>query len=104
DFSGSELQKMLTGKIDGKVNEFDYHQAASALQKTLTTMQNQLVTAAHDVSDGGLGGTLAEMIFDTSLGMAVAMNDLANRMLSETAGGIGLTVKPADQAAFQKAP
>ena len=32
DYSGPELQKMLTGKIDGKVNEFDYHQAASALQ------------------------------------------------------------------------
>lgn len=30
-------------------------------------MQNQLVTAAHDVSEGGLGVTLAEMIFDTSL-------------------------------------
>src|SRR5699024_8232411 len=102
DFSGSELQKMLTGKIDGKVNEFDYHQAASALQKALTVMQDQLVTAAHDVSEGGLGVTLAEMIFDTSLGMDVEMNDQANRLFSETPGRIVLTVKPADQAAFEK--
>ena len=102
DYSGSELQKMLTGKIDGKVNEFDYHQAVSALQKALTAMQDQLVTAAHDVSEGGLGVTLAEMIFDTSLGMDVEMNDQANRLFSETPGRIVLTVKPADQAAFEK--
>ena len=65
-------------------------------------MQDQLVTAAHDVSEGGLGVTLAEMIFDTSLGMDVEMNAQANRLFSETPGRIVLTVKPADQAAFGK--
>ena len=45
---------------------------------------------------------VAEMLFDTSLGMTIKINDQANRLFSEIPGRIVLMIKQADQEMFEK--
>lgn len=102
DFSGSEVQKVLTGKINGYVKEFDYQKAVERLKRILISMNNQLVTAAHDISEGGLGVALAEMMIGSSFGLDVRL-EMDNALLfSETPGRMVVTIKASNQTSFEK--
>jgi phosphoribosylformylglycinamidine synthase len=61
DFSGSEIQKMLTGTIAGTVR-IDLDAEKSNQDVVLGAIQAGLVASAHDLSEGGLAVALAESL------------------------------------------
>lgn len=104
DYAGSELQKMMTGDISGIVKSFDLHHVHQYMQRLLTTMENGLVSSAHDLSEGGLGVALAETIFKTDLGLKIDLADQpAARLFSETPGRFIVTVAPEKVTEFEQA-
>lgn len=102
DFAGSELQKMLTGKISGTLAPLDLKQLAQTFTNLHQAMKQGLVTSSHDASEGGLGVCLAELFFKTELGAKVKFDLSAAELFSETAGRFLVTVAKKDQQAFEK--
>lgn len=104
DYAGSELQKMVTGDISGIVKSFDLHHVHQYMQRLLKTMENGLVSSAHDLSEGGLGVALAETVFKTDLGLKIDLADQpAARLFSETPGRFIVTVAPEKVTEFEQA-
>lgn len=104
DYAGSELQKMMTGDIGGIVKSFDLHHVHQYMQRLLKTMENGLVSSAHDLSEGGLGVALAETVFKTDLGLKIDLADQpAARLFSETPGRFIVTVAPEKVTEFEQA-
>ena len=96
DYAGSELQKMLNGDLSGTLPALDLQAIHEYCQKLHQQMVAGNVTAAHDVSEGGLGVALAEMLFQGETGMQLDLRSLtAAQLFSETAGRLVVTV-PAD--------
>lgn len=54
DFNGSELQKLQTGEVTGKLFDFDLEAEKQHQHFVLKAIREHLITAAHDLSDGGL--------------------------------------------------
>lgn len=103
DYAGSELQKMMTGDISGIVESFDLHHVHQYMQRLLTTMENGLVSSAHDLSEGGLGVALAETVFKTDLGLKIDLADQPTaRLFSETPGRFIVTVAPEKATEFEQ--
>jgi phosphoribosylformylglycinamidine synthase len=101
DFSGSELQKMLTGEISGRI-DFDLETEKSNQDFVLKAITDGLVSSAHDLAEGGLAIALAESAFANGLGVDVKV-DLTNAQLfSETQGRFVLSISPENQVAFEK--
>jgi phosphoribosylformylglycinamidine synthase len=107
EMGGSELGSEL-GRSDGQVPIVD---AASARQRYLAlhaAMNAGLVTACHDLSDGGLGVALAEMAIGGRLGAEVdlaAVPGIADLtatecLYSESASRLLVTVRPNQIPAF----
>ncbi len=104
DYAGSELQKMMTGDISGIVKAFDLHHVHQYMQRLLTTMENGLVSSAHDLSEGGLGVALAETVFKTDLGLKIDLADQpVAHLFSETPGRFIVTVAPEKATEFEQA-
>lgn len=98
DYAGSELQKMQTGDISGAINAIDMNKINHYCQKLHDQMVAGHVDAAHDLSEGGLGVALAEMLFSGQTGMNLNLRNLtAAQLFSETAGRLVVTV-PAEAA------
>ena len=72
-FGGSEIQKLLTGKIEGDAPKINLQKAAELNQKMLQAIHAGWICSAHDVSEGGAAVSLAEKLFDTELGMNIAI-------------------------------
>lgn len=103
DYAGSELQKMLTGEINGVVQPFDLDQVHDYMARLLHTMENGHVASCHDLSEGGLGVALAETLFKTDLGLNLNLRHLNSAQLfSETPGRFVVTVRPDHVAAFEQ--
>ena len=102
DFSGSEIQKMQTGKIFGALNELDLPNLNKVMKQLLTAMQNGLVTSSHDASEGGLGVCLAETLFNSDLGAKVTLNLSSSDFFSETPGRFIVSVPQAKRTEFEK--
>lgn len=103
DYAGSELQKMLTGDIAGRVADFDLNHVHAMMQTLLSLMEDGKVASAHDLAEGGLGVALAETLFKTDLGMNLKLDLTKNQLFSETAGRFVVTVKKENAAAFEAA-
>ncbi len=103
DFAGSEVQKMLTGDIAGRLAPVDLKQVHADLKNLLAAEEAGLVHSAHDISEGGLGACLAEVLFGTGLGMELTMPNLPTpRLFAEPANCLVVTVDPAHQQAFEQ--
>lgn len=70
--------------------------------------QRRIITAYHDISDGGLWGTLCEMAFATNCGLNIEMSGLAKQrkeihqqLFNEELGAV-IQVSPAMEEAFQQ--
>ena len=104
DYAGSELQKMMTGDISGIVKVFDLHHVHQYMRQLLMTMENGLVSSAHDLSEGGLGVALAETVFKTDLGLKIDLADQpVAHLFSETPGRFIVTVAPEKATEFEQA-
>ncbi|MFJ9386652.1 phosphoribosylformylglycinamidine synthase subunit PurL [Peribacillus sp. NPDC101481] len=103
EFGGSELQKMLEGKIFGRAPELDLDLEQKRQQQILTAIQKGLVASAHDLSEGGLAVALAESLFGASkLGAEVNISgEPVSELFSETQSRFLLTINPDNQASFE---
>ena len=102
DFAGSELQKMITGEISGLPHAPNLPEIKQYLYKLQALMANGLVKSAHDLSEGGLGVSLAETLFDTDFGAKIELDFDKNLLFSETPGRLIVSVDPANAAKFEQ--
>ncbi len=109
ELGGSELAAEL-GLSGGEPVQVDLLSARQRYHSLYAAIQEGLVSAAHDLSDGGLGVALAEMAIGGDLGAAVSLDaapccpaDLEPEeiLYSESASRFLVTVAPAKQQAFE---
>lgn len=102
EFSGSELQKLFTGKISGKAPALDLDTEAKHQTAVLEAIQAGLIKSAHDLAEGGLAVALTEAAFVNGLGADVHVDfDLA-WLFSESQSRFLVTVAPEKEAAFEQ--
>lgn len=101
DFNGSELQKLQTGKIAGRLMSFDLETEKTNQHLVTAAIQAGLVQSAHDCAEGGLAIALAESSFDKGFGLNVTVSLPAAQLFSETQSRFVLSVAPDKQAAFE---
>ncbi|KRN11546.1 phosphoribosylformylglycinamidine synthase II [Liquorilactobacillus mali KCTC 3596 = DSM 20444] len=95
DFAGSEIQKMLTGKISGMLNAIDTEFESKKLFKLLQAIEAGLVDSAHDLSEGGLAVGLVESTFSSDVGLDIELKTMkAQDLFSETPGRFVVSVTP----------
>ena len=103
---GSEYLKAVHGLVTGDAPELDLEFEVRLQKSVLKLIKSKKVNAAHDVSDGGLAVTLAEMAIFTGLGAAVSLKDLNGSvheiLYSEAQSGIVVTVPGNAVKAFEK--
>ena len=59
---GSEYLKLIHGKIEGPIHNFDIDSELSVQKLCLSAIKEGLIKSAHDLSDGGLAVNIAESI------------------------------------------
>ncbi|MEH7444295.1 phosphoribosylformylglycinamidine synthase subunit PurL [Bacillus sp. JJ1122] len=103
EFGGSELQKLVHGRIFGKAPELDLDVEASYQGQILTAIKNGLVSSAHDVAEGGVAVALAESVIGSKgLGADVELEGTAvSALFSESQSRFILSVKPEHQIEFE---
>lgn len=102
EFGGSELQKMVEGRIFGKAPSIDLDVEAKRQAQILSAIQQGLVASAHDVAEGGVAVALAEKAFGKGLGLDVTLSGSATTALfSESQSRFILTVSPGNEQAFE---
>ena len=104
DYAGSELQKMMTGDISGRLHKFNLAEVQRDMANLLAEMQAGRVSSCHDLSEGGLGVALAETAFKTDLGLHLNLAHLtAAELFSETPGRFVVTVPQEAALDFEEA-
>jgi phosphoribosylformylglycinamidine synthase len=92
---GSEYLKVIHGLTTGDAPELDLDVELRVQQTVLEAIQGGMVTAAHDVSDGGLATCLAEMAIFGKKGaqvdLSVLKGDTIELWFSEAQSGIVVT-------------
>jgi len=103
EFGGSELQKLVNGKIFGKAPELSIEIEKERQDQVLAAIRAGLVQSAHDLSEGGLAVALSECLFATQgLGAEVTiMGNPVSGLFSETQSRFLLSVKKEHQAEFE---
>ena len=101
DFSGSEIQKMMTGEISGTLN-FDLQAEKENQECVLKAIQAGLIQSAHDLSEGGLAVALVESAFANNKGISVHFDGNASQLFSESQGRFILSVHPEDEKNFEE--
>jgi len=95
---GSEYLHVIHQRTVGDAPEMDLAFEATLQDAIYKANQRQLLTAAHDVSDGGLGITLAEMAIFGSIGAELSLEPLNKNgnmpetLFSEAQSGIVVTI------------
>ncbi|MCL6571046.1 MAG: phosphoribosylformylglycinamidine synthase subunit PurL [Bacillus sp. (in: Bacteria)] len=104
EFGGSELQKLIHGRIFGKAPELHLDLEKERQEQVLTAIRAGLIQSAHDLSEGGLAVALAECLFASEqLGAQVNVGgNLVAALFSETQSRFLLTVKKEQQIEFEK--
>lgn len=104
EFGGSELQKMVEGRIFGQAPSIDLDVEVTRQNALLQAIQSGLVASAHDIAEGGLAVALAEKTFGVqNLGVDVTISGSATTALfSESQSRFIVTVKPQHAAAFEE--
>jgi phosphoribosylformylglycinamidine synthase subunit PurL len=104
EFGGSELQKLMYGKVFGKAPELNLDIEKERQEQVLAAIRNGLVQSAHDLSEGGLAVALSESLFSNeNLGAIVNIaGNPVSALFSETQSRFLLTVKKEDQKEFER--
>lgn len=86
EWGGTELQKMLHGKIFGAAPSIDLEVEERRQKQILSAIREGLVASAHDIAEGGLAVALAESLFGRkNLGANVSIKgDAVAELFSET--------------------
>src|SRR6056297_1854888 len=97
---GSEYLKTIHGLTTGDAPELDLNFELKLQQVLLEAIQNGMVNATHDISDGGIAVTLAEMAIFYGRGANVSVKNLTGSYIdvlySEAQSGVVVTVPRED--------
>ncbi len=97
---GSEYLKVVHDLTTGDAPELDLDFEVKLQEALLAAIKTGLVTAAHDVSDGGLSITLAEMAIFGKKGAELSVETLAGNpheiLFSEAQSGVVITIPAAE--------
>ena len=77
EMDGSEYHKTIHGLVQGEAPKVNIEQEYASAQAVLDIIQadeNETITAVHDLSAGGLGVALAEMVIEGDLGASVNLS------------------------------
>jgi len=92
---GSEYLLRLHDLTTGDAPDIDLDFEAHLQEALLEAIQQEYVNAAHDISDGGLATTLAEMAIYSGKGATVEVDELGNNphevLYSEAQSGVVVT-------------
>lgn len=103
EFGGSELQKLLFGKIFGKSPSIDLEVEVNRQAQILKAILNGYVASAHDISEGGFAVALCESLFGTGLGAEVTINgNEVVELFSETQSRFLISVKEEHKEMFEQ--
>jgi phosphoribosylformylglycinamidine synthase subunit PurL len=103
EFGGSELQKLMDGKIYGRAPSIDLDVEVQNQKQILQAIQQGLITSAHDVSEGGVAVALVECLIDTPFGAKIELDgEAVTALFSESQSRFILTVKKEHQAEIEK--
>ena len=75
EIGGSEYQKAMTGKTEGRPPQIDLELERNIQVFTLKAIQEGLVQSAHDTAEGGLAVALAESCIGGNLGAKIHLTD-----------------------------
>ncbi|WP_339061021.1 phosphoribosylformylglycinamidine synthase subunit PurL [Tepidibacillus marianensis] len=95
EMGGTEFQKLVVGKLEGRPPEIDIEQEKKVQQVVLQAIQQGIVHSAHDVSDGGLAVAIAESCISGNLGAKITFQcsmKKENYLFSESQSRIFLSV------------
>ena len=94
----TEYLKIIHGLTTGDSPKLDIEFEVRVQKALLEAIKLGLITAAHDISDGGLSITLAEMCIFGKIGATINLVDLGGNthevLFSEAQSGVVLTVSP----------
>lgn len=103
---GTEYLKVVHGLTTGDAPILDLDVELKVQETVLEAITSGLVTAAHDISDGGLAVSIAEMGIFGSLGAQIDLSVLSGSIheiwFSEAQSGIVLTCKPDQKESLMK--
>ncbi|WP_071396359.1 phosphoribosylformylglycinamidine synthase subunit PurL [Bacillus tuaregi] len=104
EFGGSELQKLLNGKIFGQSPTIDLEVEKNYQKVILEAIEAGLVASAHDLAEGGLSVAVAESVIGSNgLGAKIKTEGNAvSALFSESQSRFLLSVKKENQAEFEK--
>ncbi|RDI36689.1 phosphoribosylformylglycinamidine synthase subunit PurL [Falsibacillus pallidus] len=104
DFGGSELQKMVKGKIYGKAPAIDLKVEQTRQNQLLEAIRSGVIQSAHDVAEGGVAVAVSESLFGTSgLGADVQLSGMAvSALFSETQSRFIVSVKQENKSRFEE--
>jgi len=99
DFAGSEWA-FIHGQRGGQSPQSDL-QAAMRLNSLLFAGRTEnIFTAAHDLSQGGLSATLTEMVLRHGVGATIKLSNSSVDLLSETPGRVVVAIDPSKKDAL----
>jgi phosphoribosylformylglycinamidine synthase len=101
EFGGSLWARVAHGHLGGRPPAVDLEAERALAQVLVTAAARELLSAAHDLSDGGLAVALAESCLAGRLGAQVALPGEAFTLLfSESAGRALVAIRPGREAEF----
>ncbi|MEX2600014.1 MAG: AIR synthase related protein, partial [Balneolaceae bacterium] len=102
---GSEYLRVIHGLTTGDAPALDLEFEAHLQKVLLQAIREKRINAAHDVSDGGLAVTLAEMAIFSGIGAAVSIKELSGSyydvLYSEAQSGVVITVSQDQAGSFE---
>ncbi|MFU8812776.1 MAG: phosphoribosylformylglycinamidine synthase subunit PurL [Balneolaceae bacterium] len=103
---GSQYLSTIFGLTAGDTPDIDLPFEANLQKALLGAIQKQMVTAAHDLSDGGLATALAEMAIHSGLGADVTLDELNGseheKLFSEAQSGVLVTSRSGGEKELEK--
>ena len=77
--SSSVYQEIINNEFDGAPPPINLENEKEIIDIILKLNEEKLITAAHDISDGGLLPTICEMLFKNNLGIDLNLPDLLSK-------------------------
>ena len=103
---GTEYLKTIHGLTAGDAPELNLNYELKLQKCLLDAIKNGMVNAAHDISDGGLAVTLAEMAIFSGIGANLSLKNLRGAytevLYSEAQSGVVVTVPKEDARALER--
>ncbi len=99
DIAGSEWA-YLHGQRGGSAPIADLQREMRLIEVLVAGRTEEIFTAAHDLSQGGLSATLTEMVLRHNVGAKVTLENVGIALISETPGRVVVAVEPSKAAAL----